>query len=123
MKAPIILRADDGLSWWSDPGKLGLALESPDIEDGIYHAWDAEGQILKIAPLRPVVHRSFFGLRTVSVSPGVVSGTGLYEPDVLQAVLAEYIADMGCPTEDIPKDLDSAVERLCRQKPSRDAPP
>ena len=118
MKSPILLRADDGLSWWSDADSLAAYVESPDIEEGIYTAWDADGQVLILAPAAPVVRKSFSGLRSVSVSPGVISETGCYEPDVLHAVIASHIKDVWSYIEEVPADLCGIVQVLCSLQPA-----
>ena len=119
MKPPIILRADDGVSWWLDPEKLQLSIESPDIEDGIYSAWDAQGQILEIVPVEPVVRRRFLGIETVSVSPGRLIETGTYRPGELTKVIQDYLSDVFPSLPATTLDLSTALNLLCQSKQSR----
>jgi hypothetical protein len=117
MKLPIFLQADDGVTWWTDLASLESSLESPDIEAGLYKAWDSDGQRVRIAPVLPVTRSSFFGLQSMSVSCGKVSPSGVFEQDTLCAVLIAHIKDAcGCGME-LPKDLPALVELLCRLQP------
>ena len=118
MKAPIILRADDGISWWKDAASLECYVESPDIEDGIFTVRDTEGQVLNLSPLIPVKRGRLFGLRTVSVSPGVISETGQYESEILHALIAAHIRGVWHYNGHIPEGLPSILELLCRLQPA-----
>lgn len=93
MHLPVILRADDGISWWSDSRSLELSLESPDIEDGMYSAWDALGQVLRVLPLEPVKRGRFFGLKTVTVTSGRLAETGEYDSGQLVVAIHEHLSD------------------------------
>ena len=112
MKTPILLRADDGLTWWRNSGNLESYVESPDIADGIYSAWDAEGQRLNLEAAR----KSFFGMSTVS--NGVLSDSGSYEPEYLHSVITSHIKDVYDQAGDLPKDLPSVIALLCRLQPA-----
>jgi hypothetical protein len=121
MKTPIILRADDGVSWWPVPHQLELSIESPDIEAGLYSAWDAQGQILEVVPVEPVRRGRFFGIETVSVSPGRLVETGTYRPDELTIVIQEHLADVLPSPPFSGLDLATALNLLCQSQPSRDS--
>jgi hypothetical protein len=114
MKAPIILRADDGLSWWRDAGALERFVELPEIEEGIYTVWDSEGQALDLSPATQDVRKSFLGLRTGSTPEGVITETGRYEPEILHAVIAAHIKDVWKYKGEIPEELCRIVHLLCR---------
>jgi hypothetical protein len=107
MKSPILLQGDDGLSWWNDANRLARHVESPDIEDGVYTVWDAEGQVLTLTAATPVERRSFFGIHSVSVSPGVIKETGRYEPNILYSVIAFHVKDVCGYKGELPADLAS----------------
>jgi len=119
MKTPIILKADDGISWWTTASQLESWIESPDIEEGIYTAWDAEGQILELSPVEPVRHGSFLGIRTVSISCGKITETGRYDCDSPRVLIAAHIQKYLNCHDEIPKDLDSIVALFCRLEPAR----
>lgn len=120
MKPPIILRADDGVSWWLDPQKLQRSIESPDIEAGIYSAWDAQGQILEVVPVEAVKRSRFLGIEAVSVSPGRLIETGTFCPDELTAVINDHLSDMLPSQPATAFDLSTALEQLCKSQASRD---
>ncbi len=118
MKLPIILLADDGVTWWPEPRLLETSVESPDIEDGIYYtAWDSEGQILELKASLPVSRKSFLGLSSVSVSPGVLRETGNYEPEKLRSVILAHLKDR-LPSSNTVGDLASVLVQLCREQPA-----
>jgi hypothetical protein len=120
MKTPIILKADDGVSWWRDPHKLEISIESPDIEAGLYSAWDAQGQLLAVVPVEPVTRGWFFGIETVSVSPGRLVETGTFRPDELTTVIQGHLAD-ALPSQPFSGlDLTTALNLLCQSQPSGD---
>ena len=120
MKPPIILRADDGISWWLDSTKLQCSIESPDIEAGLYSAWDAQGQVLEVVPVEPVVRRRFLGIESMSVSSGRLIETGVFRPDELTAVIYEHLTDT-LPSLPAPQlDLTAAMTLLCQSQPSGD---
>ena len=112
MKLPIILRADDGVSWWPDAVTLQLSIESPDIEAGIYSAWDSLGQVLEVVPLEPVLRGRLFGIESVRVSPGRLIETGVYSPDDLRTVIFDHLSEISS-VPDCTLDLPSAVDLLC----------
>lgn len=116
MTSPIILRADDGISWWRDPARLALHLESPDIEAGLYSAWDADGQVLQVLPLHPTVRKPFLGIETLSVTAGSLVETGTYRPDELQEVIREHLTEVLPSMPDDMPDLRAAIEMLCQSQ-------
>lgn len=118
MKTPLILRADDGISLWATASQLEMYVESPDIERGIYTAWDAEGQILQLSPADPVSHGSFLGIRSVSVSCGILTGTGRYDPETPRALIAAHIQGVLNYRGEIPNDLASIVVLLRSLEPT-----
>ncbi|GEP46102.1 hypothetical protein [Brevifollis gellanilyticus] len=116
MTSPIILRADDGVSWWRDPARLALHLESPDIEAGLYSAWDADGQVLQVLPLHPTVRKPFLGMATLSVTAGRLVETGIYRPDELQEVIREHLTEVLPSMPDDVPDLRAAIKMLCQSQ-------
>ncbi len=118
MKLPIILQADDGVTWWPEPGMLEISVESPDIEDVNYAAWDAEGQVLEITAAQPVSRRSFIGISTVSVSSGALTETGKYEPDQLRSVIIAHLENRTTSTNIEGEDLASLLACFCRDQPA-----
>lgn len=121
MKYPIMLRSDDGITWWKDAAKLEEYVESPDIEAGIYKAWDAQGQILKLSPKTPVTRGSFLGFETVSISSGSLSETGEFDPDGLSGAIARHLQAFFLHYEkNIPPDLESTLALLCQLQASED---
>lgn len=119
MKLPIILRADDGITWWPDAVALQHSIESPDIEAGIYSAWDSQGQILEVAPLWPVFRRRFFGMESVDVSPGKLIETGIYNPEDLKMAILDHLSETPSPAPDNFLDLPAAVNLLCQNQQAR----
>ena len=117
MKTPIILRADDGLSWWNDAKNLSSFVETPEIEAGTYTIWDADGQILDLSIAEPA-KKTFLGLKFTSGAQGEITETARYEPDVLHAVIANHIQEVWKYKGEIPEDLIAIVHLLCRLQPA-----
>lgn len=117
MRTPIFLQADDGLTWWTDLPALASSLESPDIEAGIYQAWDADGQRLSIAPVVPVKRGRLLGFPSASISCGNVSASGVFEQDALCGVLAAHLRDACDYSAEPPGDLPELINLLCRLQP------
>ena len=115
MKTPIILRADDGLSWWNDADWLRSSIEPQDIKDGIYTAWDSAGQALALTREITREKWSLFGRARLITEPEYgIFETGRHEPHVLHAVIASHVTDVWNYQGDIPADLPSIVFLLCR---------
>lgn len=121
MTLPIILRADDGLSWWTDLHKLELALESPDIEAGVYLAWDAHGQVLQVVSCAPVKRGSILGVQTVNVVSGRLVETGIFSPDDLRSVIHSWLLEQHPSTSCSEADLASTLALLCSTQPQGEA--
>jgi hypothetical protein len=120
MKLPIILRADDDLTWWLDPAKLQCSIESPDIEAGLYSAWDSQGQVLDVIPVEPVVRRRFLGIESVSVSPGRLIATGVFRPHELTTIIQTYLWEVFSTPPAKELDLSTALSLLYESQPSSD---
>lgn len=117
---PIILQANDGISWWRDPFKLQCSIESPDIEAGLYAAWDSQGQVLDVVPVAPVVRSRFLGIETVSVTSGRLIETGAFCPDDLRTAILDHLSDVLPSSHETPTDLSAAVDLLCHTQPASD---
>jgi hypothetical protein len=118
MKTPIILKADDGVSWWPDPALLQCSIESPDIEEGLYSAWDAQGQVLEVVPVMPVVRRRVLGIESVSVSSGKLIETGLFRPEELTTVILTHLLDVSPSPPAKGLDLTTVLSLLCQSQRS-----
>lgn len=108
--SPLIMKADDGVYWYESAQDLERDVESPDIEEGIYTVWDAEGQVLNLQLYEPVKK----GWLSVSVSQGVVKTTGEYEVEAMRNAIAQ---DLGVDANSLPKDVPALVKHFCSTKP------
>jgi hypothetical protein len=122
MTPPIILHADDGISWWRDPLQLQQSIESPDIEAGIYTAWDALGQVLRVLPMAPAVRSTFPCLASASVTCGKLVETGKFRPEDLRSAIFQHLFETqpSIPPSDM--DLQATVALLCEVQPCDDYP-
>ena len=94
-------------------------MESPDIEDGTYTLWDAEGQILSLTPAAPTRRKSVLGVSLVAVSPGSLTEMGRYEPEILGCVIADHLREVCRCHDELPTELGAVLDLLYRLQSGR----
>jgi hypothetical protein len=86
VRPPIIVVEGLDVSFFPSPSAAAAALEGPDVIDGIYQAYDADG--------RRLVLKSAGGAADYSAVV-VVEESGVIESDALSQLLREYLAAAG----------------------------
>ncbi|WAC19748.1 hypothetical protein OVA24_21245 [Luteolibacter sp. SL250] len=122
MILPIIVKADDGVKWWMDPVAAGGAMESPDIEAGIYSAWDSRGQMIHIGPMddggNQPRNAKFMGIWSHDVTCGKLLGSGIQEPEALRQVILFHLTERLSANVSMDMSLAAAVDLLCFLEPA-----
>ncbi|GAA5497130.1 hypothetical protein Rhal01_03320 [Rubritalea halochordaticola] len=108
---PLIMKADDGVYWYESAQDLGRDVESPDIEEGIYTVWDAEGQVLKLQLCEPLKKGWF----SRSISKGVITATGKYDVEAMRTAIAQGLE---VDVNSLPEEAPALVKRFCSSKPA-----
>jgi hypothetical protein len=110
IKSPIFVIADDNtVCFLHEPEKVDYGFFEPvDVADGIYTAYDSEGQILKLVtinekngeierPTEDIINIPFFGKivgvlhdRTIKAIP-----QDIYKPDKLTKILVQDLSSSG----------------------------
>lgn len=92
MKPPIfILERNGDLSAYATAGEACASMESVDVEDGEYRAFDAEGRVLRIEPEAPTRRgRWSLTLSPLSLVPGEEQPSG---QEQLRAALMRALPD------------------------------
>lgn len=113
---PIILVADDGISWYQTTADLERDLESPDVNAGVYQAFDATGLRLQLQcpPNRSTTWFSF----GVDVEPVTVGSGTVHDPQSLELALRDHlthVAGLNCPQD---AGLSQLISWLTQFQPS-----
>lgn len=115
IKPPIVIDQEGDVLIFRTPEEAEGYLESPDIVEGRYVAYDSEGQLLKLeAPGAWSILGFIVGTERVSVQPGQEQAT---HADALRALLVRRLASERDWREEwmratLPELLEKAVERL-----------
>ena len=109
---PIILIADDGVHWFRSVADLAEDLESPDVNNGIYAAFDSTGLILELQ-CSPNKRQSRLFTSTDVHSVTVRDGT-VNDAPALKAALLDHIAGLHKVTLSNDASLSSIIDRLTR---------
>ncbi|SHK35299.1 hypothetical protein SAMN02745181_3671 [Rubritalea squalenifaciens DSM 18772] len=97
--------------WYESTQDLERDVESPDIEEGIYTVWDAEGKVLKLQLCEPVKKGWF----SRSISKGVITATGKYD---FEAMRTEIAKGLEIDVNSLPEEAPALVEHFCSSKPA-----
>lgn len=114
--SPVILIADDGVHWYQSPSALGLALESPDVNAGIYTAFDATGRKLELRcpPDNQAGH--YFGM--VDIHPVTVHEGKVCDAPTLKAAIIDHLARTQNTVLPADASLACAIASLIRLQPA-----
>jgi hypothetical protein len=113
---PIILIADDGVRWYRSLTALAEAIESPDVNAGIYMAFDASG--LKLDIRCPNEHRSESFFRSVPVHPITIHDGATRDIDTVKSAIIEHLTRAGKAEVPVDASLAFAVSQLTLLQPA-----